>query len=161
MNATVVHADILVWILASMSAGVLLGAAAFALLWWLWRTAWSSRSGAASPVASTDVNVGRLIKLEAISRLDELIALGLRLDGSKFSLTDSYCTQVQMFVHYLNLPRDTNFEGQAYSAIERDIVWVFSDVAGRGQNARSNGEKLIHVISGLQGLRAGLAATAY
>jgi hypothetical protein len=157
MSPLATVADPILWLIAAVLVGLLVGAALAAILWLLWRAA----APQAAPAVTGTLNAGKLVKSEALKRIDELIALGESIDGSKFSLTDAYGTHVQMFVHYLNLPADASVDGQVCSAIEREIVWALSDLPGRGQGSRSNGERLNKVIAGLRGLRSGLAATEY
>ena len=157
MNQNLLSVDPALWLITVLATAVLLGTALLVLLLLFWNR---FHSLYAAPGASNP-NVGKLIKAQALARIDELVTIGERIDGSKVAVTDAYFIQVQIFVHYLNLPTDTEFEGQKYSAIERQLVVEVSDIPSRTQGSKSSGEKLYRVLAALKGLRSGLLATSF
>jgi hypothetical protein len=104
--------------------------------------------------------VGKLLKSEALQQMDHLIELGEKLDGTKLADAETYMKRVLTFVHYLDLPVETDGLAGKSSFAENQIDFTIRDIPNVGQAPRPNPEKIFRIVGVLKGLRASLVSKA-
>ena len=102
--------------------------------------------------------VGKLLRAEALQQLDHLIELGENLDGTKIADAEAYMQRVQTFVHYLDLPVESDGIAGKTSFAEKQIDFTIRDIPNIGQVPRPTPEKVFRIVGVLKGLRASLVS---
>lgn len=102
--------------------------------------------------------VGNLLKNEAIAEIEKLIEIAEKMDHNKTQDVYNFMNRVLTFVHYLDLPKDTDETIGARSFVEREIDHTIRDIPNIGGAKASLDQKLNRIAGVLKGLKASFSS---